>query len=45
MRKIRLIFLILLVALVAGGAGFLATWDFPAPTRTVEKVIPNDRFR
>jgi hypothetical protein len=38
-------FLILIVVVVlAGGAVFLATWDIPAPTHPVEKVIPNDRF-
>lgn len=31
------------VALV-GGAAVLATWDMPAPTTTIEKVIPNERF-
>lgn len=39
---IFLLFLILLV--LAGGAAFLVTWDIPAPTAPVEKVIPNDRF-
>jgi hypothetical protein len=33
----------LLLSIVGGGA-FLATWKIPAPTATVEKVIPNDRF-
>jgi hypothetical protein len=37
--------LIVLAVVVAGGAVFLATWDMPAPTATVEKVIPNDRFQ
>jgi hypothetical protein len=23
---------------------FLATWDIPAPTQKVEKVLSNDRF-
>lgn len=32
-----------LVLLVAG-AVVLATWDMPAPTTTIEKVIPNERF-
>ncbi|MBL4614390.1 MAG: hypothetical protein JKY27_05900 [Magnetovibrio sp.] len=44
MRKMSVIFLLLLVALVAGGAGWLATWDIPAPVSTVEKVIPDERF-
>ena len=33
----------LLLSIVGGGV-FLATWKIPAPTATVEKVIPNDRF-
>jgi hypothetical protein len=39
----RLIALVLVLGLAAG-AVFLATWEIPAPTATVEKVIPNDRF-
>jgi hypothetical protein len=39
-------YLILFVlVLIIGGAAFLATWNMPAPTATVEKVIPNDRFK
>jgi hypothetical protein len=34
----------LLILILAGGAVFLLTWDIPAPTASVEKVIPNDRF-
>ena len=37
------LFVVVFGALAAGGV-FLVTWDIPAPTRTVEKVIPNDRF-
>jgi hypothetical protein len=38
-------FLVLLVLLAAGGGVvFLASWDMPAPTKSVEKVIPDDRF-
>jgi len=38
-------FLLILVLLTLGGAGvFLATWDIPAPTAPVSKVIPDDRF-
>ncbi len=40
----RLVLLVLVVALVGLGI-FLATWDIPAPTAPVEKVIPNDRLR
>ncbi len=39
----RVVVLAVLVVMV-GGAVFLATWDIPAPTASVEKVIPNDRF-
>lgn len=35
--------LILLLAL-AGGVIFLGFWDIQPPSRTVEKVIPNERF-
>ncbi len=40
----RLLLIVIVVAL-AGGAVFLATWDMPAPTSRVEKVIPADRFK
>ena len=33
-----------LVVVSLGGAIFLAYWDIPAPTSTVEKVLPNERF-
>ncbi len=32
-----------LAILIVGGV-FLATWDIPAPTVKVEKVVPDDRF-
>jgi len=44
MRKMPVFIFLLLVVLVAGGAGMLATWDIPAPVTTVEKVIPDARF-
>lgn len=37
-----LIVLILLV--LGGGFAVLATWDMPVPSKTVEKVLPDDRF-
>ncbi len=40
---VRLV-LLLVVAGLAVGAVFLANWEIPAPTVTVEKVLPNDRF-
>jgi len=33
-----------LVVVSLGGAIFLAYWDIPAPSSTVEKVLPNVRF-
>jgi hypothetical protein len=44
MRHFSRVVVLVVFALVIGGAIFLATWDIPAPTATVEKVIPNDRF-
>ena len=44
--KLRLTLIAVLVAVVVigGGLAFLASWDIPAPTVTMEKDIPNDRF-
>jgi len=39
------IILIVAAVLIVGGVVFLATWDMPPPTATVEKAIPNDRFK
>jgi hypothetical protein len=36
--------IILALIVVAGGSVFLATWEIPAPSKTVERVIPDDRF-
>ncbi|MCA3245293.1 MAG: hypothetical protein ING19_19075 [Azospirillum sp.] len=44
MRKPLLLVLALLVLAAAGFAAFLATWEIPAPTARIEKVIPNDRL-
>lgn len=43
MRLSVLLIIVLLGAVVAGGV-FLTTWEIPAPTHRVEKVIPNDQF-
>lgn len=43
MRLSVLLIIVVVGAVVAGGV-FLTTWKIPAPTRQVEKVIPNDRF-
>lgn len=44
MKRLSVFFLVLLLAVVIGGVGVLATWDIPAPVSTVEKVLPDDRF-
>jgi len=44
MKKIILFLVILLIVSVAGGMAFLATWDIPAPSQNVEKVLNNDKF-
>jgi len=38
------IVLALLAVLIIGAAVFFATWEIPAPSRSVEKTLPNDRF-
>lgn len=44
MKNFSRLVVLAVAVLVVGGAVFLATWDIPAPTAAVEKVIPNDRF-
>lgn len=44
MKHFSRLVVLVVFALVVGGAIFLATWDIPAPVASVEKVIPNDRF-
>lgn len=44
MRRLSALILILLVIGLAGGAVFLATWEIPPPSSTVEKVMPDDQF-
>ncbi len=44
MMRISTILMVLLLAGLVGGAVFLATWEIPAPSAPVEKVIPNDQF-
>lgn len=43
-RMLSRALLVVALALVVGGAAFLATWDIPPPTATVEIVLPDDRF-
>lgn len=44
MKKFILFLVILLVVAVGGGLAFLATWEIPAPSQKVEKVLNNDKF-
>lgn len=37
------LFYLLILAAIVGFVG-LGFWEFPAPTETMEKTIPNDRF-
>jgi len=36
--------IVLTLIVVVGGSVFLATWEIPAPSKTVERVIPDDRL-
>ncbi|RED51244.1 hypothetical protein [Aestuariispira insulae] len=38
------LFLIIIVAGVVGGGVFLASWDIPAPSTQVEKVLDDSQF-
>lgn len=44
MKNVSRIVLFLLLALLVGGAVFLAMWDIPPPVAKIEKVIPDERF-
>lgn len=44
MKLISKLVLFLVVAVVVGGAAALLAWDIPAPSETIEVVIPNERF-
>lgn len=44
MPKLSRILALVVLTAIAGGAVFLATWQIPAPTAKLEKVISNDRF-
>lgn len=43
-KKPFAIVVILVVLALAGALAFLATWDIPAPSTRIERVIPNDRL-
>ena len=44
MNKKYLLAISAVVVVAALGAVFVLTWDMPAPTRQVEKVIADERF-
>ncbi len=44
MRKLTIFIAMTVLALLAAGIVFLATWEIPPPSAVVEKVIPDDRF-
>lgn len=44
MNKLYLIAIPVALIVVAVVALLAITWDMPAPTQQVEKVIPDDRF-
>ncbi len=44
MRKSTLVLFVLVLAVLAGGGAYLATWEIPPPTTAVEKVLPDERF-
>jgi hypothetical protein len=43
-KRISIIIAAIAVLVIAGGGVILASWQIPAPTKQLEKVIPNDRF-
>ena len=44
MGKLTVILVLVFVAVLVGGAAYLAFWTPPAPTTPVEKVLPDARF-
>lgn len=44
MRRLFTLALVGLLVAVAGLAAYLSTWDIPAPTAHIEKIIPNERL-
>ena len=44
MRKSSLFLIIVVLGGLVGGAAYLATWEIPAPTAKVEKVLSDERF-
>ena len=44
MAKLTVIVVMVFALMAAGGAMFLAYYDFPVPSTQVEKVLPDARF-
>lgn len=44
MRKLLVVLVLALIVVAVGGFIVLASWDVPAPTTTMEKVIPGERL-
>lgn len=44
MKRLSYTIFLLLVVTLVGGAVFLSSWDMPAPSSPVSKVLPDDRF-
>lgn len=44
MVKLTVLVVMVFVLVAVGGAVFLATYNFPAPSQPVEKVLPDARF-
>lgn len=41
----RRVLLVLVLGLLVAGGVFVMTWEIPVPSKEVEKVIPNERFK
>lgn len=44
MPKSWIVVILLIAIIVIAGAVLLATWEIPAPSQQIEKVLPDDRF-
>jgi hypothetical protein len=44
MGRLGVTLVVALLLVLLGGALFLSLWNPPAPSRPVEKVLPNARF-
>jgi len=44
MAKVVLVVVVAVLLVLAAGVAVLAVWDVPAPSRPIERVIPDSRF-